>query len=56
MGLVIRVCKVRWGNSITNLRDNSGSTTGSTKDKLLCDFTACYNKRLAPIVSHYSNK
>ena len=40
--------EVRWGNS--------ESTAGSIKNKLLCHFTACYNKRLLSTVSHYSNK
>ena len=35
--------------------DNSKSTTGSTKDKVLCDFITCYYKRLAT-VSYCSNK
>ena len=35
---------------------NTGSITGSTKDKQLCDFTACYNNRLVTIVSHCCNK
>ena len=53
----ILIYKVRWSNSITYLvQGNSGSSTGSTKDKLLPDFTACYNKTLTHTVSHCSNK
>ena len=28
----------------------------SSKDKPLCNFTPCYNKRLAPTISHCNNK
>ena len=35
---------------------NSRSTTVSTKDKILVDFTAYYNKRLALTVSLCANK
>ena len=33
-----------------------GQCQSSTKDKLLCDFTSCYKKKLASTVSHHSNK